>query len=134
MRHDIVKGSLRRAIHGAGVASTLDPTLCRLPGLQSRAYGGTGGTEAVDMEASRDILLALESRMSVLDVSIMQPSAGANRAAAAMTDGAAAVLRDRKKRLTYGRLDPNGSLSPRARSRHRPAGLGDRERPLPGSH
>jgi hypothetical protein len=90
------------------------------------------GTEAADMEASRDILLALESRMSVLDMSIMQPPAAANRTAAAMTDGAAAVLRDRKKRLTYGGLDPNGSLSSRARSRRRPPGLGDRKLPLPG--
>jgi hypothetical protein len=37
MRHDILKGILRRAIHRAGVASTLEPTLRRLLGLEAGA-------------------------------------------------------------------------------------------------
>jgi hypothetical protein len=59
-------------------------------------------------EARGDILLALESGMSVVDVSITHPSGVANRAAAATTDGTAAARRDREKRRTYGQLEPNG--------------------------
>jgi hypothetical protein len=33
LRHDILKGILRRAVHRAGIASTLEPALRRLPGL-----------------------------------------------------------------------------------------------------
>jgi hypothetical protein len=35
MRHDILKGILRGAIHRAGVVSTLEPTLLRLLGLEA---------------------------------------------------------------------------------------------------
>jgi hypothetical protein len=97
MRHDILKGILHQAIHRAGVASTLEPTLRRLPGLEAGAYGASGGTEAAGLEARGDILLALESSMLVLDVSITHPSGVANRRAAATTDGAAATRRDREK-------------------------------------
>jgi hypothetical protein len=111
MRHDILKGILRRAIHRAGVESTLEPTLRRLPGLEAAAgaYGASRGTEAAGLEARGDILLALESGMSVVDVSITHPSGVSNRAAAATTDGAAAARRDREKRRTYGQLEPNGA-------------------------
>jgi hypothetical protein len=108
MRHYILKGILRRAIRSAGDASTLEPTLCRLPGLEAGAYGASGGTEAAGLKACGDILLALESGMSVVDVPITHPSGVANRAAAATTDGAAAARRDREKRQTYGQLEPNG--------------------------
>jgi hypothetical protein len=33
LRHDILRGILRRAVHRAGIASTLEPALRRLPGL-----------------------------------------------------------------------------------------------------
>jgi hypothetical protein len=108
MRHDILKGILLRTIHRAGVASTLEPTLRRLPGVEAGAYGALGGTEAAGLEARGHILLALESGMSVVDVSITHPSGVANRAAAATTDSAAAARRDREKRGTYGQLEPNG--------------------------
>jgi hypothetical protein len=108
MRHDIFKGILRRAIHRARVASTLEPTLRRLPGLEAGAYGASRGTEASGLEACGDILLALESGMSVVDVSITHPSGVSNRAAAATTDGAAAARRDREKRRRYSQLEPNG--------------------------
>jgi hypothetical protein len=55
------------------------------PGLQAGAYGGTGGTEAAGLEARGDILLALESLMSVVHASITHPSGVANRTAAATT-------------------------------------------------
>jgi hypothetical protein len=97
MRHEILKGILRRAIHRAGDASNLEPTLHRLPGLETGAYGASGGTEAAGLEACGDILLALESGMSVVDVSITHPSGVTNRAAAATTDGAATARRDSEK-------------------------------------
>jgi hypothetical protein len=75
--------------------------------LEAGAYGASRGTEAAGLEASGDILLALESGMSVVDVSITHPSGVANRAAAT-TDGAAAARRNREKRRTYGQLEPNG--------------------------
>jgi hypothetical protein len=108
MRHDILKGIWRQAFHRAGVASTLKPTLHRLPGLEAGAYGASGGTEAAGLEARGDILLALESGMSVVDVYITDPSGVANRAAAATTVAAAAARKDREKRRTYGQLEPNG--------------------------
>jgi hypothetical protein len=70
------------------------------------ACGASGGTESAGLEARGDILLALESGMSVVDVFITHPSGVANRAAAATTDDAA--RRDREKRRTYGQLEPNG--------------------------
>jgi hypothetical protein len=98
----------RRAIHRAGAESTLEPTLRRLPGLEAGAYGASRGREAAGLEARVDILLALESGMSVVDVSITHPSGVSNRAAAATMDGAAAARRDRENRRTYGQLEPNG--------------------------
>jgi hypothetical protein len=109
MRYDILKGTLRRAIHRAGVASNLEPTMRRLPGLEAGAYGASRGTEAAGLEVRGDILLALESGMLVVDASITHPSGVANRAAAAATtDGAVAAQRDREKRRTYGQLEPHG--------------------------
>jgi hypothetical protein len=78
--------------HRAGVGSTLEPTLCRLLGLTAGAYGALWETKA---EGRGDILLALESGMVVVDVSITHPSGVANRAAAETTNGAAAAQRDR---------------------------------------
>jgi hypothetical protein len=89
MRHDILKGILRRAIHRAGVESTLEPTLHRLPGLEAGAYGVSRGTEAAGLEARGDILPALESGMSVVDVSITHPSGVSNRAAASVVRSSA---------------------------------------------
>jgi hypothetical protein len=96
------------AIHRAGVGSSLEPTLRRLPGLEAGAYGASEGTEAAGLEARGDILLALESGMSVVDVSITHHSGLANRRATATADGAAEARRDREKRRTYGQLEPNG--------------------------
>jgi hypothetical protein len=59
--------------------------------LEAGAYCASGGTEAAGLEVRGDILLALESGMSVVDVSITHPSGVANGAAAATTDGAAAT-------------------------------------------
>jgi hypothetical protein len=61
--------------------------------LEAGAYGASRGAEAAGLEARGDILLALESGMSVVDVSITHPSGVANRAAAATTDGCNVSLR-----------------------------------------
>jgi hypothetical protein len=68
--------------------------------LEAGAYGASRGIEAAGLEARGDILLALESGKSVVDVSITHPSGVSNRAAAATTDGGAAARRDREKRRT----------------------------------
>jgi hypothetical protein len=67
-----------------------------------------GGTEVAGLEARGGILLALESGMSVVDVSIAHPPGVANRAVAATTDGASEARREREKRRTYCQLEPNG--------------------------
>jgi hypothetical protein len=107
MPQDTLKETQRQAIRHAGVASTLEPTLRRLPGLVAGAYGASRGTEAAGLEARGDILLALESGMSVVDVSTTHPSRVANRVAAATTDGTASARKDMEKRRTYGQLEPN---------------------------
>jgi hypothetical protein len=108
MRHGILKGILRRGIHRTGMASTLEPTLRRLPGLGLGACNRAAQTVAAGLEARWDILLTLESGMSVVDVFITHPAGVANRAAAALTDGAAAARWDSDKRRAYNTLEPHG--------------------------
>jgi hypothetical protein len=106
MRHDILSRILRRVVHRAGVASTLEPPLRRLPGLEA---GATATGEGFSRLGARgDVLVALESGMTVVDVSVTHPPGVALRAASAATDGAAAARRDAEKRRTYNRLAPNG--------------------------
>jgi hypothetical protein len=76
-------------------------------GLGGRGLWWYGGTKAAGLEAHGNILLAMESGRSAVEVSITHPACLANRAAAATTDGAAAARRDREKRRTYGQLGPN---------------------------
>ena len=108
MRHDILKGILRRIVHRAGVASTLEPPLRRLTGLQAGVTAPTGGGDIGRLEGRGDVLMALGTGMSVVDVSVTHPAGAANRAAAANSDGAAAARRDAEKRRAYNRLEPNG--------------------------
>jgi hypothetical protein len=46
--------------------------------------------------------------VSVVDMSMTQPSGVASRRAAATMDGTAAARRHREKRRTYGQLEPKG--------------------------
>jgi hypothetical protein len=107
LRHDILKGILRRAIYQAGIASSLEPTLRRLLGLEAGARSGATGS-AAGLEARGDILMALEAGLAIVGVSGTHPPGVANWAAAARTDGAAADGRDREKRRAYSRLESNG--------------------------
>jgi hypothetical protein len=108
MRHDILKGILRRAVQRAGVASTLEPPLRRLPGLHAGA-SAAAGTGTIGRLAGRgDILVALGTGMEVVDVSVTHPGGVRNAAAASARAGAAAATRDAEKRGAYNRLDANG--------------------------
>jgi hypothetical protein len=73
MHHDIVKGMLRRIVLRAGVASTLASSgVC------------TAG----------EVVMALETRMAVVNVSVTHPARVSTRAEAAAAGGAAVPKRD----------------------------------------
>jgi hypothetical protein len=107
MRHDILKGLLRRAIHrcrsgahtGADTAQAARPG--GLWGYLQYSGGRPGGPWAQPAGAGV---------WHVVDVTIRHPSGSANRAAVAMRDGAVAARWDREKRRTYSRLEPNRCL------------------------
>jgi hypothetical protein len=108
MRLDILKGTLRQSVHHAGVASTFKPALRRLPGLQMGATASGGGGNIRRLQGTGDVLMALGTRMVVVDVSATHPVGVATGAVAAMTDGVAAAKHDGEKRRSYNRLNPNG--------------------------
>jgi hypothetical protein len=117
LRHDILKGILRRAVHRAGIASTLEPPLRRVPGLAAGAGSSADGS-AIRPEARGDILMALPKGIPISDVSVIHPPSLNIISRAATTAGAAASHRDQRKRTeephgygfvpfsveTYGRL------------------------------
>jgi hypothetical protein len=107
LRHDILKGILRRAVHRAGIASTLEPPLRRLPGLAEGASTSADGA-SIRVEARGDILLALPQGITIADVSIIHPLSINTLPAAAATAGAAAARRDQQKRAAYSRVELNG--------------------------
>jgi hypothetical protein len=103
----ILKGILRRVVHRAGIASTQEPALRRLPGLSGGA--GTSATGAsTRVEACGDILLALPGGITIADISITHPLAINTLAAASTTAAEAAARRDQQKRATFSRVEPNG--------------------------
>jgi hypothetical protein len=82
-------GILRRVLHHAREASKLAPSLRRLPGLEPGATATEEGL--LRLGARGNVLVALESGMTVLDVSVMHAPRVALRAASAVTDGAPAA-------------------------------------------
>jgi hypothetical protein len=91
------------------MASKLGPTLCRLPGLTNGARDGAAwSATAIGLQARGDILLALDTDMTVADVSVTHLGGESVRAAAAATKVAAVKGREGEKRRLYGRLEPNG--------------------------
>jgi hypothetical protein len=68
LRHDILKGILRRVVHRAGIASTQEPALRRLPGL-ARGAGISASGASTRVEARGDILLALPGGITIADIS-----------------------------------------------------------------
>jgi hypothetical protein len=107
LRHDILKGILRRAVHRAGIASTLEPPLRRLPGLLAGPGAAPDGTP-LRPEARGDILLAMPQGIAIADVSVIHPLSLNTLSPAAATAGAAAARRDQQKRASYARVEPNG--------------------------
>jgi hypothetical protein len=107
LRHDIVKGILRRVVHRAGIASTLEPPLRRLPGLAEGASTSADGA-SIRVEARGDILLALPQGITIADVSIIHPLSINTLPAAVATAGAAAARRDQQKQAAYSSVELNG--------------------------
>jgi hypothetical protein len=88
LRHDILKRILRRAVHRAGIASTLEPALSRLPGLAAGA-GTSADRSPIRVEARGDVLLAMPQGIAIADVSIIHPTSLNTLSRAAATAGAA---------------------------------------------
>jgi hypothetical protein len=105
--HDILKGILRRAMHRAGIASTLKPALRRPPGLAAGAGTSADGSP-IRVEARDDVLLAMPQGIAIADVSIIHPTSLNTLSRAAATAGAAAPHGDRQKHTAYARVEPNG--------------------------
>jgi hypothetical protein len=101
LRHDILKGILRRAAHRAGIASALEPALRRLHGTS--ADGPPNG-----VEARGNLLLAVPQGISIPDVSVNNPTSLNTLSRKAAIAGAAASHRDRQKRMELPRVEPNG--------------------------
>jgi hypothetical protein len=72
LRHDILKGILRRAVHRAGIASALEPHLRRLLGLDAGAGTSADGS-AIRLEARGDTLMAVPQGISINDISVIHP-------------------------------------------------------------
>jgi hypothetical protein len=104
LRHDILEGILHRVLHRAGIAFTQEPALRRLPGLAGGAGNSASGA-STRVEVQGDILLALPGGITN---SLIHPLSIHILPAAATTAGAAAARRDRQKRSTYARGEPNG--------------------------
>jgi hypothetical protein len=61
LHHDILKMMLRCAVHRAGIASTLKPTLRRLPGLDAGAGTSANGS-AIRPKAPDDTLISIAQK------------------------------------------------------------------------
>jgi hypothetical protein len=107
LRHDILKGILRRVVHRAGIASALEPPLRRLPGLADGAGIAADGSP-LRPEARGDILMVLPRGITISDISVIHPLSINTLPRAATTAGAAASHRDQQKRTAYARVEPNG--------------------------
>jgi hypothetical protein len=107
LRHYILKEILRRAVHRAGIASTLEPPLRRLPGLAAGAGTSADGS-ATHPEARGDILMALPQGIFIADISVIHPLSLNVVSLAGTTAGAAASHRDQLKRTAYARVEPYG--------------------------
>jgi hypothetical protein len=107
LRLDILKGILRRAVHRAGIASSLEPPLRRLPGLTAGAGASADGS-AIRPEARGDILMPLPQGISIADISVIHPLSLNIISRAATTSGAAASHRDQRKRTAYAGVEPHG--------------------------
>jgi hypothetical protein len=90
LSHDILKGILHRVVHRAGIASTQEPPLSRLPALAGGAGSSASGA-STRVKAPADILLALPGGITIADISVIHPLSINTLPAAATTAGAAAA-------------------------------------------
>jgi hypothetical protein len=89
LHHDILKGISRRDVHRAGIASTQERDLRRLPSLAGGAGISASGA-STRVEAPGGFLLALPGSISSVDISVIHPLSINTLPAAATTAGAAA--------------------------------------------
>jgi hypothetical protein len=107
LHHDILKGILLRAVNQAGIASTLEPALRRLPGLAAGSGTSADGSP-IQVEARGDVVFAMPQGIAIADVSIIHPTSLSTLSRVAATAGAATSHRDRQKQTAYARVEPNG--------------------------
>ena len=101
LRHDILKEIWRRIANRAGIATSVEPVMRPLRGSQAAAIANRP-------ESRGDILLVLDSALTVADVSVVHPCAITYMRAGAREEGGAAAVRDAAKRAQYATADPNG--------------------------
>jgi hypothetical protein len=106
MHQDILSRILRRDVHRARVANTLEQALQGLPGIDAGAIAT--GESFPRLGAQGDMLVTLESGMTMVEVSVTQSPGVALRVASAVTDGAAAARQNAEKRRAYNQLAPHG--------------------------
>jgi hypothetical protein len=101
LRHDILKGILRHAVHQPGIASALKPALCR-------GAGTSADGSAMRVEARGDIVLILPQGISIADVCVIHHLSPNALPRAAVTAGTAAMQGDQQKRTACARVEPHG--------------------------
>jgi hypothetical protein len=110
LRHDILKGILRRVAYSAGIASALEPPPRRLPVLADGAAIAADGSPLRPGARGGilDELMALPRGITISDISVIHPLSINTLPRALTTAGAAASHRDQQKRTAYARVEPNG--------------------------
>jgi hypothetical protein len=106
LRHDILKGILRRAVHWAGIASTLEPAVRRLPGLTDGLGMSADGSPS--RPGARGDIMAMPQGVAIANMSVIHPLSINSLSTAAALPGAAAARRDHQKRTAYAGVEPNG--------------------------
>jgi hypothetical protein len=105
--HDILTGILCHAMHWAGIASTLEPPLQRLPCLTNGPGTSTNGSPS-HPDAQGDILLAMPQGIYIAHVSVARPLFINSLLATAASAGAASARQDHQNRSAYVVVEPNG--------------------------
>ena len=100
-RHNLLGKAWRHIMCKAGLASTAEPPIRNLPGAQATAAADRAG-------ARGDILLSIDGRMIVADVSVTHPTCTSYVAGAAQSAGSAAEKREKEKERKYESADPRG--------------------------
>ena len=100
-RHKLLVKVWRSLVRKAGLASTEEPPIRNLPGADSTAVADRA-------HARGDILVSINGRMVVADVSVIHSSCASYVAGAAHSAGSAAEKRKKEKERKYASADPRG--------------------------